>query len=74
MPDHFKIAVKEFRSAIRHLGEASTRFERAATHFFYTNDLDMQKEICEAKKRISEEIIPGLKKSLEKIIGPQDKN
>lgn len=74
MPDHFKIAVKEFRSAIHHLNEAAIKFEHAAAHFFYTNDFDMQKEICEAKKRISEEIIPGLRKSLEKIIGPQDKN
>ena len=74
MPDHFKIAVRQFRSAIRHLDEAVIRLENAAKHFFYASDFGTQKDICEAKKRIAEEIIPGLMKSLEKIIGPQDRN
>jgi hypothetical protein len=74
VPDHFKIAVKEFRSAIHHLNEAAVKFEHAAAHFFYVQEFDTQKEIHEAKKRLAEEIIPSLVKSLEKIIGPQDKN
>ena len=74
MPDHFKIAVKEFRSAIHHLNEAIVKLEHAAAHLFYANDLDTHKIVCEAKSHLVKGLVPGLVKSLEKIIGTQDKN
>jgi hypothetical protein len=74
VPDHLKIAVKEFRAAIHHLNEALVKLEHASAHFFYVSKFDTQQALCEAKERISKEVVPGLVKSLEKIIGPQNGN
>jgi hypothetical protein len=74
VPDHLKIAVKEFRSAIRHLNEALTKLKNASIHFFYANEFNAQKEVCEARDRLSKDVISVLIKSLEKIIGPQNGN